>query len=266
MGNISGYVEGGYMLAGEVSGPHICTTDQGVVIKATVDGPIINTGNNAGIYNDIECVIKEQEEDANGLFVSSSNDSNMIITGNDSSIETNGQANTVTSLGDGSVITYTYWHSFSEVSPYSRIMSENTTYVGGNKSELFAGHIFAFQDSVVMSTGDKNEISINVGEDPDAKSKNNKVVTSGIESLVWMESADSVAVTLGENSITEVGESSVIFASESSVKFKLGAGSCAAIAWHDGTRKRIKVVYEGENGILADTQYTIDQNGNVVAV
>ena len=46
---------------------------------------------------------------------------------------------------------------------------------------------------------------------------------------------------------------------------KAGPGGAASIAWHDGKRVRFATIYEGEDGILPDVFYKIE-NGKAVAV
>ena len=45
---------------------------------------------------------------------------------------------------------------------------------------------------------------------------------------------------------------------------KVGPGGAASIAWHDGKRIRFVTIYEGEDGILPDVSYKIE-NGKAVA-
>ncbi|MBM9401593.1 hypothetical protein JUN65_08335 [Gluconacetobacter azotocaptans] len=44
---------------------------------------------------------------------------------------------------------------------------------------------------------------------------------------------------------------------------KLGPGGAASIAWHDGKRDRFVTIYEGEDGILPDVFYRVE-NGKIV--
>ena len=45
---------------------------------------------------------------------------------------------------------------------------------------------------------------------------------------------------------------------------KVGPGGAASIAWHDGKRVRFVTIYEGEDGILRDVFYKVE-NGKAVA-
>ncbi|MBV7693875.1 hypothetical protein KV701_19340 [Limnobaculum sp. M2-1] len=46
----------------------------------------------------------------------------------------------------------------------------------------------------------------------------------------------------------------------------LGEGGCAAIPYNDGDRIRFAIAYVGENGIMANTPYYINDEGQFVQI
>ncbi|WP_206194480.1 hypothetical protein [Serratia proteamaculans] len=66
--------------------------------------------------------------------------------------------------------------------------------------------------------------------------------------------------------IDATGKNAVVAAAGSVQRIVLGEGACAVIPFHDGTRTRFAVAYVGENDIKANTPYTLNANGQFVAI
>ena len=64
--------------------------------------------------------------------------------------------------------------------------------------------------------------------------------------------------------IAATGKNAIVASAGSVVSVVLGEGGCAAIPYHDGNRTRFAVAYVGENGIKANTPYTLNENGEFV--
>lgn len=264
--------EGMMFVGGIVDGPIICEDDnQGVVVKCgsnykDAQTHVIHTGKYGRIYNDVFPLGEENCAYPNQEYMSLPC-ARLITTNHKAELFDNGQQTVITALGTNSQINYGYWTAELHGRPIndvSKVMSGNAAFLAGDSSTVTIGE-YDFVDSIVMSVGASSLINLAGHSYPNHNYRNNKVVAAGAGSFIET-SDDCVVVTVGADSNVTVGGNSVILSSETSVTFSVGLGSCAAVVWHDGTRKRIKVVYEGENGILADTQYTIDQSGNVVAV
>ncbi len=61
------------------------------------------------------------------------------------------------------------------------------------------------------------------------------------------------------------GKDSIIASAGMATVAKIGANGCFSLPWHDGKRYRIAVGYEGEDNIVADTWYRVDESGKIVA-
>ncbi|WP_370553012.1 hypothetical protein [Edwardsiella tarda] len=65
--------------------------------------------------------------------------------------------------------------------------------------------------------------------------------------------------------ITAVGADSVIASVAPVDSIILGAGGCAAVAYHDGQRMRFALAVEGEEGIRAGVRYRLDHDHRFIA-
>lgn len=254
MGDINSSLEGALLIAGEISGPvFIPSETREITVKASFaevfhSGPMVTIATDTTRLGEELCSDKLFEPCGKILVVTG---------GSEADIRDAGCQSKIITLGEQSRVSYDI--DDDNISEDYKVMRENLVFMAGNGAQVDAGE-FDYIDSVVMCAASAN-VYLNGRLDGDYS--NNKVVTVGENSSITVMN-DSVAANLGTDSTVNVGKNSVILSSESSMTFVLDVGSCAAIAWHDGTRKRIKVVYEGENGIVAGNYYKIDQNGNVV--
>lgn len=72
-------------------------------------------------------------------------------------------------------------------------------------------------------------------------------------------------VTNDASRLSASGKNSVIAASGIGAEIMVGPGGCAAIAYHDGSRVRFAIAYEGEN-VRAGIRYSVNGKGEFVEV
>ncbi|WP_409308456.1 protein YdhT [Pectobacterium sp. B1J-3] len=96
--------------------------------------------------------------------------------------------------------------------------------------------------SYISSMGDATRIA-NAGDmcKIGITGHNNRLINSG----------DDVSINIS-------GENVELLSSGKVKTLILGKGGCAALTYHDGTRTRFLVVYEGENGITAGVKYRVN--------
>ena len=76
---------------------------------------------------------------------------------------------------------------------------------------------------------------------------------------------NSQSASSGDNSKSEaIGINTIAMVAGRLGRAKCGDNGCFALCWNNGNRNRIVVGYAGENGILPDTWYCVDQNGELV--
>ena len=242
MGTISPGVEGGILLTGDVYEPVLSFKEDGqsVVVKYE-NANIVHAGSRLSIFTDIIRLGEENLPPHDEGDFEPCHEPKIVTTGEHINIYDGGQASTITAFGDNTQISYEFFLDTQNVNnPLT--MSNNMVLIGGGNSRLHVQDGYEYSNSTIINTGENAFISI---AGMSEKNSNNLVVNTGCDVNV------------------SVGSDSVVFSSESSTVFSLGKGSCAAILWHDGTRKRMKVVYEGEDGIQAGISYQVDQNGNI---
>ncbi|AWF50427.1 TPA: hypothetical protein RQP16_001459 [Klebsiella michiganensis] len=113
--------------------------------------------------------------------------------------------------------------------------------------------------SVGMVAGDNSTLYARDAND-------NVAIATGYHCDVNAENTNNTVIITGENSSAAVGEHGIIFASRILESFTIGKGGVASVVWHDGERNRIKVIYEGEEGIEAGRYYKVDENGQVIEI
>ncbi|WP_058911146.1 hypothetical protein [Entomohabitans teleogrylli] len=231
MATVSGLIEGAFLIGGTpYQGVALATPNQNVVCKSSPVN-LVHSGENAYIYDDIIGTSEEREQ-AGGFYPGSG--SMISSTGFDSTIYA-GNASRTSALNDNSAIDIGY---MEEVHPDWDIITDSHAYTAGYNARIHA------RENVSDST----------------------LVSAGVNSLVFDDGENNVVVLLGENSSASPGENSLLFSAHASSLFSLEKNGAAAIAWFDGQRRRITVVYEGEDDILAGLTYYIDHNGQVVEV
>ncbi|MFT8212158.1 MAG: hypothetical protein ACMZI0_19200 [Symbiopectobacterium sp.] len=94
-----------------------------------------------------------------------------------------------------------------------------------------------------------------------------RVANAGDGSHIRTQGAGSRITNSGDNVTLQASGADSVFCSTCSVQhFTLGAGGCAALSDHDGTRLRFVTVYEGENGIVAGVAYRLTEQGKIEAI
>lgn len=258
MGAIDGGLEGGILIAGETYGPvFIPQNDQHMVIKADF-AKVYHTGNDSDIRTDVDRLAEEVGSE--NLFEPCT-EIQLVTGGEFVHITDAGCQSKLIGLGNETTVDY---HLYADnLHDEAKIMSENLAFMAGDNSRLTVSE-FSFKDSIAISLGERSDLTLIESSNIEGDYTNNIAFSVGKESFIEIGN-ESIAVSLGKDSNVIVGNDSVVLSSENSTVFTLGEGSCASIAWHDGTRKRVKVVYEGEDGIQAGMSYKVDQNGNVIA-
>lgn len=100
----------------------------------------------------------------------------------------------------------------------------------------------------------------------------NMIISTGNNSEVGMGSfiedypatRPGIIFVGGENNRVTVGEKAVGYCAAKPEYIEFLKGSAAAINWNDGTRERISVFYEGENGIEAGVKYIMNTRGQLI--
>jgi hypothetical protein len=276
MGMVSSGIEGAMLISYETYGPVFVPVDyQHLVIKSDF-AKVYHTGKNAVIFTDTHRL--GEEVGSEDPFEPCA-DIQLVTGGEFVDITDAGHRSKLIALGNESKINYGI--DVDNLYDEAKIMSENLAFMVGDKSSVNVDE-FSFKDSIAISLGFNSQLYLAQSSYPENDYSNNiafsagdrssitigsssVVFNSGDENDIDAEYTDVVAVTTGKNTNINLDTDSLIFSSENSTTFSIGIGSCASIAWHDGTRKRVKVVYEGEDGIQAGMSYKVDQNGNVIA-
>lgn len=86
-----------------------------------------------------------------------------------------------------------------------------------------------------------------------------RIANAGDMCRIGISGHDNRLINGGDDvSVNITGENVVLLSSGKVKTLILGKGGCAALTYHDGTRTRFLVVYEGENGIMAGVKYRIN--------
>lgn len=230
-----------------IYGPNmtVITSGDGVGIatdaESGTDALIVATGKDAQFYVSAKAVVHSSGDSSNA-YVQSDEESEPVIdgaafhfSGTGAEITTNNGVKNATVIlsGDGSQI--------NDVSPFD---SRNTFVLTGDESFAYSYYV----SSTIMATG--NGTNIIMGqiheEHPDIKG--------------------GVAMLSGTDCYLVVAPETVGFCAHNPVSVTLREGGAVAIGWNDGTRERVSVFYEGENGIEADVEYTMNVQGQLVKI
>jgi hypothetical protein len=277
MGMVSSGVEGAMLISYETYGPVFVPVDyQHLVIKSE-SAKVYHTGDKSVIFTDIERL--GEEVGSENQFIPCA-EIQLVTDGEFVRIHDAGCRSKLIGLGKNTTVDY---HLYADnLHDYAKTMSDNLVFMAGDKSRVNVDN-FSFKDSIAISLGEGSELYLAESSYPENDYSNNiafsagdhssttigsssTVFNSGDENYIYaIDQTDVVAVTTGKNTNIELGVDSLILSSENLRAFSLGKDSCAAIVWHDGTRKRVKVVYESEDGIVANKLYKLDANGNVIA-
>ncbi|MHA7848233.1 YdhT family protein [Serratia sp. D1N4] len=227
MSTVNSPIEGTTMIAGTLyGGVAFSQNGQNIVGKSSPIN-IVHCGDNAMVYDD---VVSTNDD------VNFPNMGGKIATTGENSCITGGNASLTSALGFGSSIMLEYFFPDAENLTLTDAIAVTANTNGTIRT---AGYV---ADSVLMAAGDASQI-IDCGN-------NNILFSCGTDN----------------NINSDGGRGTTIFAAKNPRYFTLNEQGVAAIAWHDGIRARVTVVYEGENGIEKGRMYRLDENGNIVAI
>lgn len=122
---------------------------------------------------------------------------------------------------------------------------------------------------------DERNTIILTGKESDVRTgyPGDTLIVTGNESRIemqakWLEETQDVQGGLafigGKDCSVETGTDSAFYCAYSPEEIVFNENSMAVIGWHDGTRERASVFYEGENGVKAGVKYTMDSNGQLI--
>lgn len=230
MANVSGLIEGAMLIGGQSEGVAISVPHGRVVCKSSPIN-VVHSGYQGSVYGDV-VISPEEMAGGDGEFYPTPDGGWISVTGYGSSIYA-GNGVRASALGDESEVNLDY---ITQPAEGMRDISACHAFTSGYSSRINASE--NVKTSMLVATGDQSTINA-------------------------LDTTDNVAFVAGANSQVYLGSDSVLFAAQSPF-FVLGENGAAAIAWHDGNRKRITVVYAGENGIEAGVDYYLDEHGQVV--
>ena len=98
-----------------------------------------------------------------------------------------------------------------------------------------------------------------------ADASKNNAESGDFSKLAASGNFSNLAASGYSSNLAASGDSSVVMSAGLKSMAKVGKNGAIALTWVDSNkRQRISVGYEGENGIIADTWYTLDNNGNFI--
>ena len=233
---------------------------------------IVHTGYKGLVYGDVLPTYWDNVAYPNEPFMPDQSPGEFVTTGKESTIWAGNGSSTV-AMGEQSqiIIGINYSpedeeeHSINGCKAFTLGDSSNVRFKNppGRDNLLITAGVDSYIDlgeatkSVGIIAGDNNTLYARDSND-------NVAIATGDNCEVIAETTNNTVIITGDNSGANVGEYGIIFASRSPVSFSIGKGSVASVVWHDGERKRLKVIYEGEDGIEAGRSYKIDENGQVI--
>ena len=254
MGVITGIIEGAIVVGGEQNYGFLTSNDYQRVILKTGMQNAASTGNNMTLYGDVISIPGgdnfPQDVENNGF--SPIPNARFALTGVGSSIVA-GEASHCASLEDNCDISLTYFEE-----PYDKLEREIKycrVFTAGGESKILAENDWGVSDSLLISGGESGTISA-------GKACGCVALLAGDDSSIYIADNNIVMVTGHRCNIT-AGKGSTIFTSTIPEYITMEEGSVAALTWYDGVRSRIKVIYEGEDGIEAGCAYTISSDGMI---
>ncbi|WP_019211673.1 hypothetical protein [Yersinia massiliensis] len=227
MSSVNSPIEGTTMIAGTLYGGVAFSQENQNIVGKSTPVHIVHCGNNVMVYDDVVSATGDVDFPNSG--------GRIATTGENSHIQ-GGDASRTSSLGYSSSILLEYNFTNAEQLTLSQAIASTA---GTNGAITTAAYV---TDSILIAAGDESQIT--------DRGHNNVLFSGGTDSAIYADGGNGV----------------IIFAAKNPRYFTLNEQGVAAIAWHDGIRARVTVVYEGENGIEKDQLYKLDENGNVVAI
>lgn len=227
MSIVNSPIEGTTMIAGTLYGGVACSQNGQNIIGKSSPVNIVHCGDNAAVYDDVAAANDDDDlPNAGGKIATTGQESHII--GGDQSL--------TSALGYSSSITLEYLYPNTE----QLTLTQAVAVTANTNGTIYAADYVA--DSVLMAAGDAS-----------------KIIDSGNNNVLFSSGTDNA---IESNS----GSGAVIFTAKNPRYFTLNEQGVATIAWHDGIRTRVTVVYEGENGIEKGVAYRLDENGSISIV
>ncbi|CAM3564229.1 hypothetical protein SB6411_04193 [Klebsiella spallanzanii] len=225
MSIVNAPIEGAVLIGGTVGNGGVAFSDgfHHVVGKSS-PVRITHCGDSSTVYDDV--VLSSGEQGASEGFYMPGMDGVISVIGEQSKIW-GGNYSRTSALGNNSEIELNY---MTPPSTPDFPLEAARAFVAGYSSRINARDVV--KDSVLIAAGENCQIND--------------------------EGRDNTIICAGNDGDIIAGEHSLVIVTNSKCSFNLSIGAVAVFCWNDGAAKHVKIVREGEDGILAGTAYTFD--------